>query len=139
MGMKRIVIKEYKKYKSSEILPLYEAAKWENYTSRPDMLAAAYESSLCTLAAYDGGRVVGVIRAIGDGASILYVQDIIVLPEYRRHGIGTLLANTLFERYRGCYQKVLLSDNTDASEAFFRSVGLYPAKEFGCTAFFRTY
>ncbi len=137
--MKTITLKRYRKYNASEIMPLYEAVGWSNYTERPDMLKAAYESSLCVLAAYVGDRVVGVIRAVGDKASILYVQDIIVLPEYQRRGIGTRMVKKLFELYSDCYQKVLLTDSVGATESFYRSVGLYPAKEFGCMAYFRTY
>ena len=135
----KIQIKEYKKYRAGEILPLYEAAEWHNYTDRPEMLANAYTSSLRILAAYDGEKLVGIIRAVGDGASVVLVQDLIVLPEYRRRGIGTKLVGTLFSLYRGCYQKLLFTDASPVTEHFYRSVGLYPVEEFGCKAYFRTY
>lgn len=59
------------------------------------MLAAPYKNSLCVLGAYDGDNLVGVVRAVGDGASVLFVQDLLVLPKYQRQGIGTRLLKTL--------------------------------------------
>ncbi len=46
------------------------------------MLKAAFNGSLLVLGAWADGNWVGIIRAVGDGASILYVQDILVYPEY---------------------------------------------------------
>ena len=66
-----------------EIFPLYEAVGWTNYTSNPIMLQNALEHSLFILTARDEeGKLIGFLRAVGDGYSILYIQDIIVRPEY---------------------------------------------------------
>ncbi|MFR3468483.1 MAG: hypothetical protein ACLTTF_02940 [Oscillospiraceae bacterium] len=46
------------------------------------MLKAAFNGSLLVLGAWADGNLVGIIRAVGDGASILYVQDILLYPEY---------------------------------------------------------
>ena len=63
-----------------EIFPLYEAVGWTNYTQNPTMLKEAYKNSLHILAALnEEGKLLGVLRAVGDGASILFIQDILVL------------------------------------------------------------
>ena len=77
----KIIINEYKGYSRDEIYPLYERAGWTNYTSNEKMLEAAYLNSALILAAYDGDKLVGIIRVVGDGHSIIFIQDIIVLPE----------------------------------------------------------
>ncbi len=79
-------IREYTAYDEAELLALYADAGWTNYTGRPEMLRAAYQNSLCVLAAYEGGRLAGVVRAVGDGASIVYVQDLLVLTEFLSAG-----------------------------------------------------
>ena len=67
-----------------DVLPLYEALEWTNYTQNPSMLKEAYGNSLHILAAFnEEGILVGVLRAVGDGASILFIQDILVTPEYQ--------------------------------------------------------
>ena len=116
-------IKEYSIYNESEILNLYSSVNWSNYTQNPSMLKNAYKHSLKILGAYDADKLVGIIRAVGDGYSIVYIQDIIVLPEYQRKGIGTLLLDKILSEYKNVYQKALMSDNTEKNIQFYKSVG----------------
>lgn len=132
-----IVISEYKEYNHDEIIDLYKSVGWVNYVEHPDKLEEGYKNSLCVLAAYNGEEVVGILRAVGDGATIVFIQDIIVLPEYQRMGIGTKLIKSAIERYKDVYQIELLTDDTQKTIAFYRSVGLIPAKEIGALSFIR--
>ena len=120
-----------------EILPLYEAVGWTNYTDRPEMLAAAYRNSLCVLGAYAGEKLIGVIRVVGDGVSIVFVQDLLVLPEYQRQGVGTQLLRAMMEQYADVYQIELLTDNTPKTTAFYESLGLTRSDKFGCCSYLR--
>lgn len=73
-----------------EVMPLYEAVGWTNYTQKPEMFEVAYKNSLHIIGAFNAeGKLVGILRAVGDGASILFIQDILVYPEYQHQGIGT--------------------------------------------------
>ena len=133
-----IVIRDYTTFDRSEIMNLYTSVGWTNYTDHPQMLEKAYKNSLCTLGAYTAqGRLVGIIRAVGDGASILFIQDIIVLPEFQRKGIGTDLLRAIIRRYPDVYQTELMTDNTDKTIAFYKSLGFTPATEFGCLGFMK--
>ena len=118
-----------------EILSLYVDASWTNYTNNLDMLANAYKNSLIILGAYDGNRLIGVIRAVGDGYSIVYIQDIIVLNSYQRKGIGTKLLNSILEKYNNVYQKVLLTDDQSKTINFYKSFGFFKATDLNCVAF----
>lgn len=133
----KIIINEYKGYSRDEIYPLYERAGWTNYTSNEKMLEAAYLNSALILAAYDGDKLVGIIRVVGDGHSIIFIQDIIVLPEYQRRGIGTMLMRTILERYAEVYQIELATDNTEKTIAFYKSLGFHEMSDMGCAAFIR--
>lgn len=130
-------IRLYQSYDSDEILALYTAVGWTNYTQRPQVLAQAYAHSLLTLGAYEDGGLVGILRAVGDGASIVFVQDLLVLPAYQRRGIGTALVNALFARYSDVYQIELLTDNTEKTLAFYQSLGFTAAETIGCRAFIK--
>ena len=130
-------IREYKSYNSDEITRLYESVGWVYYAEHPDMLRQAYENSICIFGASKNGQLIGIIRAVGDGASIVFIQDIIVLPEYQRRGIGTALLKAVIERYPSVYQMELLTDNTERTVSFYQSVGFRPASELGCLAFVR--
>ena len=127
-------------YRSAGILPYYLISGKILYKESDvqQMLEKAYKNSLCTLGAYTAqGRLVGIIRAVGDGASILFIQDIIVLPEFQRKGIGTDLLRAIIRRYPDVYQTELMTDNTDKTIAFYKSLGFTPATEFGCLGFMK--
>ncbi len=129
--------KELTRFDMDELLVLYESVGWTNYTKRPGMLKSACEHSLFTLGAYDGDKLVGLIRCVGDGYSIVLIQDILVLPQYQRRGIGTQLLKGVLEHFPNVYQIQLLTDNTPKTKSFYRSVGLMNANDIGCCAFIK--
>ena len=119
------------------ILNLYSSVGWTNYIDNPEMVKKAYENSLLTLGAYDSDQLVGVIRTVGDGFSVVFVQDILVLPEYQRKGIGTRLLREVIERFSTAYQMILMTDNTPKTIFFYQSLGFVKADDMGCCAFMR--
>ncbi len=130
-------IREYKTYNEAEILHLYTSVGWTAYTDQPDALQKGFANSMLTLAAYDGERLVGIIRTIGDGHTIVFVQDILVFPEYQRKGIGTALLQAILDRYSHVRQIELATDNTEKTIAFYKSMGFREMSEFGCCGFMR--
>ena len=78
MSTLELSLKEYEWYEEEEILNLYRSVGWSNYYENPTMLKNAYEHSLYIVGAYIEDKLVGVIRVVGDGASIMYIQDILV-------------------------------------------------------------
>ncbi|MBR5717801.1 MAG: GNAT family N-acetyltransferase [Clostridia bacterium] len=130
-------IKKYENFRLEEIINLYQSVGWTNYLERFDILEEAYANSLCVLGAYDDDRLIGIIRAVGDGQTIVFVQDIIVLPEHQRKGIGTKLLKAVIDKYKYVYQMELLTDNTEKTKAFYRSVGFTASDDIGCVAFIK--
>ena len=114
----------------SDILELYRAVEWLAYTKDPDNLVRALEGSSTLVAAHDGRRLVGLARVISDGASICYLQDILVRPSHHRRGIGRALAERALEQYPHVRQKVLITDDEPKQKAFYESLGYTPAEEF---------
>lgn len=49
----------------------------------------ALKNSLFCLCAYDNDRLIGFARIIGDETIFLYIQDVMVLPEYQGKKVGT--------------------------------------------------
>ena len=64
-----MMIRDYTAYDEREILPLYASVGWTAYTDRPDVLQKGFENSLLCLAVYEGDRMIGLVRAVGDGQS----------------------------------------------------------------------
>lgn len=130
-------IKEYKAYNEEEIMSLYKSVGWTAYTEQPDVLRQGFENSMLILAAYDAEKLLGIIRAVGDGATIVFVQDILVFPEYQRRGVGTALLQAVLNRYDNVRQIELATDNTEKTVAFYKSMGFTEMSEIGCCGFMR--
>ena len=128
-------ITEYKEYSEQEILPLYESVGWVSYTRRPPMLQEAYLHSLKIYAAYVENKLAGIIRVVGDGSSVVFVQDLLIYPQYQRQGIGTALLKKIMEEYRDVYQLHLLTENTEKTIAFYKSLGFVMDTDIECRAF----
>lgn len=64
-------IKEYTKFKADEILQLYAQVGWTAYTEDMPALECGYKNSLLVLAAYENGELLGIVRVVGDGTTIV--------------------------------------------------------------------
>ena len=115
-----------------DVLHLYQAVGWTNYTNQPQMLAQALTHSLAIYLARDGEKIVGLVRLIGDGFSSVFVQDLIVLPSYQRQGIGSALMKEALEDYKDAYQVQLVTDQTERTLGFYRSLGFETLSTYNC-------
>ena len=132
-----MTIREYTEYNEEEIKSLYTEVGWKAYTDDLQALREGYENSLLILAAYDDDELLGIIRAVGDGATIVFVQDILVFPGRQRQGVGTALLKAVLERFTGVRQIELVTDNTPKTAAFYKSLGFNEFSEIGCLGFMR--
>ncbi len=124
-------------YDEIAILALYASVGWTAYTDDPEALKKGFENSLLTLGAHENGKLLGLIRVVGDGHTVVFIQDILVFPEYQRHGIGTRLLQTVLDRFSNVRQVQLATDDTPKTTAFYRSIGLREYSEIGCCGFMR--
>ena len=118
--------------KLEDVLHLYQAVDWTNYTNQPQMLEQALPHSLVVYLAFDGEKIVGLIRLVGDGFSSVFVQDLIVLPSYQRQGIGRSLMKEALEDYKDAYQVQLVTDQTERTLGFYRSMGFEILSTYNC-------
>ena len=116
-----------------DVLPLYQAVGWTNYTNQPQMLAQALTHSLAIYLARDGEKIVGLVRLVGDGFSSVFVQDLIVLPSYQRQGIGSNLMKEALADYKDAYQIQLATEQTEKTLGFYRSLGFESLSTYDCT------
>ena len=121
----------------NEILDLYEAVGWTNYTARTERLRAGYVGSLAVWGAFAGDKLVGVVRVVGDGSTIVFVQDLIVAPSHQRSGIGKRLMHAVIERFSDVYQMELLTDKESAARALYERLGFVRSDAMGCVAYVR--
>ena len=127
-----ITIRKQEIVKLEDVLHLYQAVGWTNYTNQPQMLEQALPHSLAVYLAFDGEKIIGLIRLVGDGFSSVFVQDLIVLPTYQRQGIGSALMKEALEDYKDAYQVQLVTDQTERTLRFYRSMGFEILSTYNC-------
>jgi ribosomal protein S18 acetylase RimI-like enzyme len=106
------------------IVELYRAAGW--WQEDPAWRAAIpriVRGSFCFMVARDGAQVVGMGRAISDGASDAYIQDVVVLAEHRGHGVGQELVRRLTERCRAAGISWIGLIAEPGTQAFYEPLG----------------
>ncbi|OFP43554.1 GNAT family acetyltransferase [Streptococcus sp. HMSC067H01] len=128
-----ITIKKQGVVKLDDVLHLYQAVGWTNYTHQPQMLEQALSHSLAIYTALDGDAVVGLVRLVGDGFSSVFVQDLIVLPSYQRQGIGNDLMKEALGDFKDAYQVQLVTEQTEKNLGFYRSLGFETLSTYDCT------
>ena len=128
-----ITIKKQEIVKLEDVLHLYQAVGWTNYTNQPQMLEKSLSHSLAIYVARDGEEIVGLVRLVGDGFSSVFVQDLIVLPSYQRQGIGSNLMKEALADYKDAYQIQLATEQTEKTLGFYRSLGFETLFTYDCT------
>ncbi len=112
-----------------ELLELYAAVGWTAYTDDPDLLVAAVRGSHAVVTARDRGALVALVRTVSDGATIVYVQDVLVHPDHQRTGVGGAVLREVLGRYGHVRQTVLLTDAEPGQRAFYESLGFVEAHD----------
>ncbi|MFK5634872.1 GNAT family N-acetyltransferase [Ornithinimicrobium sp. LYQ103] len=110
---------------------LYDAVGWSSYTTAPEVLEAAIEGSSRVVTARYGEDLLGLARVLTDGASIVYLQDVLVRPELQREGVGRALVHAALEPYAHCRQKVLMTDDEPRQRSFYESLGYQEIRDHG--------
>ena len=131
------IIREYSAYNEEEILSLYTSVGWTAYTDHPETLKNGFAKSLLVLAAYEGDNLLGILRAVGDGHTIVFIQDILVFPKHQRRGVGSTLIQAALARFPHVRQIELATDNTPKTVAFYKSQGFKELSELGCCGFMK--
>jgi ribosomal protein S18 acetylase RimI-like enzyme len=103
-----------------ELSALFEASPPLGNKHAAD-LKVAFGNSMFRCFVHDGGKLVGVGRALADGVYTAYIGDVAVHPDYRGTGVGKQIVAELLRLCEG-HKKVILY-SVPGSEAFYRKFG----------------
>lgn len=107
----------------AQIIALYkDAGWWEQSFGQGEFIPPMLKGSAVALGAFEGEELIGMGRAISDGVSDAYIQDVVVLKKYRGHGIGKKIVEEIVKRLekRGIDWIGLIS--TPGSEGFYQTM-----------------
>ena len=118
-------IKFVDNWSKEDIVTLYKSAGWWKESYDPSAIKQLITGSFAFAVAVNpsSGKAIGMGRIIADGASDAYIQDLVVLPEYRGQGIGKQLVNALLDRClsKGMTWIGLISE--PGQDGFYSSIG----------------
>lgn len=91
------------------------------------VVETALENTLYSLCVYDDNKLIGYGRIIGDKTIFLYIQDIMVIPEYQNKHIGTGIMKNLLTQINE-YKKINPNIRTylgasKGKESFYKKFG----------------
>jgi len=113
----------------AQLRALYESVGWTSYTDDIDALVRAVTGSQWVATRWSGDRLVALCRVVTDGASIAYVQDLLVAPKWQRTGLGRSLFELASDRHAHVRRLVLMTDDRPEQLGFYRAMGLADTRE----------
>lgn len=105
-----IEYKESKDFTIPELQRLFLSVKWEsgNY---PEKLVRAMHNSTHVISAWDGDKLVGLVRALDDGETVAFLHYLLVDPAYQGQHIGDELMKRIMKCFANLlYVKIMPSD-----------------------------
>ena len=109
----------------TDLVALYRSVGWSIYADHPARLMQAIQASDWVLCAWQEDQLVGLARALTDGVSVTYLQDVLVHPDHQRRGIGRALLTRWLSDHGDVRQRVLLTDDRPEQKALYSSMGLH--------------
>ena len=94
-----ITYKFTKDFTEQQIEELFLSVNWLS-GRYPHRLTEALKASQTVITAWDGSRLVGLIRALDDGSMVAFLHYLLVHPGYQGLGIATELLHRVKEKYK---------------------------------------
>ena len=124
MKKQKIDVKFVDEWPEGEIVELYKAGGWWKSSWNTSGVNSLISRSFAFAVAVDlsSNRAVGMGRLISEGVSDAYIQDLVVLPQYRSQGFGRQLVAALVDYClsRGINWICLIAE--PGNEDFFRDM-----------------
>ena len=86
---------------AADAAALYRDAGWIGEEDSTDFIPEVLKNSFCVGGAFHRGRMIGMMRALSDGVSDAYLLDMVVLTEFRGHGIAAQILDCIVTHLKG--------------------------------------
>ncbi len=94
-----IVYTEEKRFTQQQVQELFLSVGWLS-GQFPSRLYKALMHSETVLTAWDGDRLVGLVRVLDDSELVAFIHYVLVDPAYHRQGIAGEMIGRIREKYR---------------------------------------
>lgn len=133
-----ITFSTQKNFDADQLYALYNSVGWTAYTKDISSLQAGLTNSDLVISAWMDSKLIGLVRALTDGQTIAYIQDILVRPEYHKQGLGSQLMRQILAMLEGIRQIVLMTDSGEENAPlldWYRSFGFKSYDDLGTIGF----
>lgn len=107
------------KINKNELIELYKSVGWTADVNNIDNLRKGMKKSY-VIAAYEDKKLIGLVRALSDYATVVYVQDLLVASDYRGKRVGKSLMHHLLNYFGSVGQIIVTAKNDERTGKFFR-------------------
>ena len=132
MKKEQFKIKFVKNWPDNEILKLYKAGGWWKDHYDKSGIKYLIKGSFVFAVVVDKktGKTIGMGRVLSDGISDAYIQDLVILQEYRNKGIGKKLVKKLIDycKSKNIHWIALISEPNQ--EEFYKKIGFKEMKKY---------
>lgn len=129
-----IIFKENQHLPEKAVHALYDSVGWSAYTKNMEKLLRGIRNSF-TITVYKDQELIGLVRYITDKETILFVQDLLVKPDFQHQGIGGELLDRVLNKHPKVNQNLLLTDKTESTITFYKRQGFEMAEDLEAAAF----
>ena len=113
-----ITYTEERNFTPQQAADLFLSVRWV-VGKYPDRLHKALMNSSRVISAWDGDRLVGLIRIMDDSELVCFINYVLVHPEYHGQGIADHLLEMVKEAYKSyLYINVMIGDSKNASSFY---------------------
>ena len=109
-----------------DFIKLYKDAGWwcREYERDLSFIDEIMKNSFCVAGVVNNdGCVIGMGRVLSDGCSDAYIQDVVVLSEYRKKGIGRTIISFLIDELKKCGVDWIGLIGEPGTEKFYSELG----------------
>jgi len=116
-------IKLYQNKEIENVIKIAQAFCKKVLYSADDKIFDALINSVSLALAYEGNKIVGIGRTVGDNHRFTYIVDLVVSPKHRKKGIGTALLQTLAKNSKTKFIELTTDPNDPGLEEFYKKAG----------------
>ncbi len=115
---------------------LYDSVGWGAYDE--SITRQILKRNIYSVSIYDDNKIIGYGRIIGDGLAFIYIQDVMVVPNYQSKKVGTKIMNELLkevDKIKKINQNVRVYLGVSLNkEKFYEKFGFVTRQEYGLGA-----
>ncbi|SDI64592.1 Acetyltransferase (GNAT) domain-containing protein [Pseudobutyrivibrio sp. 49] len=105
-----IEYKQTKEFTVDQLQRLFLSVNWES-GKYPEKLVRAMLNSSRVISAWDGDKLIGLVRALDDGETVAFLHYLLVDPAYQGYHIGDNLMKQIMSFYENLlYVKIIPSN-----------------------------